>query len=52
MFESGDYDDAYAIAERILNIDPDNQEAKRCIEFIKMAEKDKDWKKLKDAKDI
>lgn len=52
MFECGDYDDAYAIAERVLAVDPDNNEAKGYIEYIKRAEKDKDWRRLKDAKDI
>ena len=52
LWETGNYDEVWTIAERILAIDPDNDEAKGYINFIKQAEKNKDWRRLKDARDI
>lgn len=52
MFESGNYDEVYHMSERILAIDPGNKEAKDHMDYIRRAEKDKDWRRLKDAKDV
>jgi hypothetical protein len=40
------------LAERILAIDPKNEEAKDYIKYIKKAERNSEWRRLKDCKDI
>jgi hypothetical protein len=40
------------LAERILAIDPKNEEAKDYIKYIKKAERNSEWRRLKDCRDI
>ena len=52
MFNTGNYDEVYVLSERILAIDFYNEEARGYIEYIKKAEKNPEWVRLKDCKDI
>lgn len=52
LFNSQSFDEAYYLADRILAIEPDNEDAKSILNQIKEWEKDREWKKLKEANDI
>lgn len=52
MFKTGNYDEVYVLSERVQAIDFYNEEARGYINYIKKAEKDPEWVRLKDCKDM
>ena len=52
MFSTGNYDEVYVLSERVLAIDFYNEEARGYLAYIKKAEKNPEWRRVKDAKDI
>ena len=52
MFSTGNYDEVYVLSERVMAIDYWNEEARGYINYIKKAEKNEEWRRLKDCKDI
>ena len=52
MFQVGSYDEVSMLADRVLAIDSENQEAIQYLKKIQEIEKDKDWVRLQRATDV